>query len=127
MDSGTDNQLHVNPFQVVIQDLPQENIPAIINNFRDLNKLFPENSPDVVENNDKMEVSFEPDEYMAELDIPFYVDLPDLVLPDLDDDDLHDFDDSNCSYTGDKTDNWIDNLTEEELQAFLRKIWNLNM
>ena len=53
-----------------------------------------------------MEVSFDPDEYMAELDIQFYVDLPDLVLPVMDDDDdLDDFDDSNCTDTDGKTDN----------------------
>ena len=69
-----------------------------------------------------MEVSFDPDEYMAELDIQFYVDLPDLVLPVMDDDDdLDDFDDSNCTDTDDKTDNQIGNLTEEELHGFLGK------
>ena len=53
-----------------------------------------------------MEVSFDPDEYMAELDIQFYVDLPDLVLPVMDDDDdLDDFDESNCIDTDGKTDN----------------------
>lgn len=53
-----------------------------------------------------MEVLFDPDEYMAELDIQFYVDLPDLVLPEMDDDDdLDDLDDNNCIDTDGKTDN----------------------
>lgn len=79
----------MNLFQVVIEQPLPENIPSINDNFRDLNELFTDISPDVLGNIVKIDISIDPDEDVAELDVPFYVDLSELVLLGQDDEDLH--------------------------------------
>lgn len=114
-DSGTANQLDVNLFQVVIEQPLPENIPSINDNFRDLNELFTDISPDVLGNIVKIDISIDPDEDVAELDVPFYVDLSELVLLGQDDEDLHNLGIINHSDTEKEAHNWIGTSTEEKL------------
>lgn len=89
----------MNLFQVVIEQPLPENIPSINDNFRDLNELFTDISPDVLGNIVKIDISIDPDEDVAELDVPFYVDLSELVLLGQDDEDLHNLGITNHSDT----------------------------
>lgn len=114
-DSGTANQLDVNLFQVVIEQPLPENIPSINDNFRDLNELFTDISPDVLGNIVKIDISIDPDEDVPELDVPFYVDLSELVLLGQDDEDLHNLGIINHSDTEKEAHNWIGTSTEEKL------------
>lgn len=89
----------MNLFQVLIEQPLPENIPSINDNFRDLNELFTDISPDVLGNIVKIDISIDPDEDVAELDVPFYVDLSELVLLGQDDEDLHNLGITNHSDT----------------------------
>ena len=89
----------MNLFQVVIEQPLPENIPSINDNFRDLNELFTDISPDVLGNIVKIDISIDPDEDVAELDVPFYVDLSELVLLGQDHEDLHNLGITNHSNT----------------------------
>ena len=88
--SDSDNQHHVNLSEKDTDNQQYVN-PAIIKKLCDLNDLFPHNPPVVVSNVCKKGFKFDPDEDMTEQDVPFYANLPNLVLPDQDQD-LHDYD-----------------------------------
>ena len=53
-ENDTGNQQHLNLLQVVIEHFSPEKIPVIINNFCDLNELFPDSPPDVIGDTCKM-------------------------------------------------------------------------
>ena len=90
MLSDSDNQHHVNLSEKDTDNQQYVN-PAIIKKLCDLNDLLPHNRPVVVSNVCKKGFKFDPDEDIIEQDVPFYANLPNLVLPDQDED-LHDCD-----------------------------------